>query len=89
MTTEYMAKSWYTFFFNHGWWIFLLFILNEKFGFSIFMNMLYSDIALIEWTALLLISIFALGIPAAMIGLTKFNINPWIGTVLYVFLTLI
>ena len=53
------------------------------------MNMLYSDIALIEWTALLLISIFALGIPAAMIGLTKFNINPWIGTVLYAFLTLI
>mgnify|MGYP006093566521 FL=1 len=81
MMSDKSVISWFDFFFKHGWWFFLALIVNEKYGFAPLTAMIYSDSSFISWIPLLVITILASGIAPAMMGLSRFGINPWIGAV--------
>ena len=66
-------NGFFWFFFNHGWWVYLLLILNEKFGFA-FLDRAFQDSSWFVQASVWLISIpliliFGFGLVPTLMGL--------------------
>lgn len=70
-------NGFFRFFFNHGWWVYLLLILNEKFGFAFLEYILIRAFQDSPWfvqapfwlISLSLILIFGFGLVPTLMGL--------------------
>ena len=80
------VKKFFSFFFQYGWLIFIILLINEKWGFQI-LNFLNSDYQFVSFMTGVFICIIALGIPATIIGIagkTDSALIGWSSPFLYI-----